>query len=99
MWEKENAIWVIFILGSALLFWKFYKSQESNFYALSIFLIAILILILFKDKLEEFSISGEGLKMKLRKLKLSQDKEKWSQEKSILTLKKFKGKDISGVEK
>jgi len=100
MGKKENIIvLIIFIIGSGLFFWKIYKSPESNFYVLTLFLVAILALILFKDNLEEFSLLGNLLRMKLRKLKLSKDDEEISEEASNLTLKKFKAINISGVEK
>ena len=58
---------LIFVIGSALFLLKFYTQQDPNFYAHSIFLIAILVLILFHDKLEEFLFSKEGVKVKMKR--------------------------------
>jgi len=58
---------LIFVVGSALFLLRFYTLQEPNFYALSIFLIVVLVLILFHDKLEEFLFSKEGVKVKMKK--------------------------------
>lgn len=92
---KEGVILGIFVIGSVLLFWKIHQSTEPNLLILTIFLIAILILIFFRDKLEELSIFGNALKMKLKR---SQDKTEISQERSDLTMKGFGEKDLSGVE-
>lgn len=59
---------LVFIVGSVLLLLRFYTSRYPNFYALSLFLIAILVLILFYDKLEELLFSKEGIKIKVNKV-------------------------------
>lgn len=77
----------IFVAGSILFLYKFCSSQEPNFYAVSIFLIAILVLILFHDKLDEISFSKEGFKLKM----LYREIEKSESPKSVIV--KSKGKD------
>lgn len=77
----------LFVAGSILFLYKFYTLQEPNFYAFSIFLIAILILILLHDKLDEISFSKEGFKAKM----IDREIEKSELPKSVIV--KSEGKD------
>ncbi len=96
-WE-ENIILGIFVIGTILFFWKFYESQEPNFFNIVIFLIAVLILILFQDKLAEFSIFGNGLKMKLKDSEQTAKEKNLLQKQSNLTIKEIEREDLSGAE-
>ena len=71
--EKAESIFIyilylIFVTGSALFLFRFYTFQEPNFYAFGIFLIAILVLILFYDKIEEFLLSRDGIRLIIKKV-------------------------------
>ena len=87
---------LIFIVGASLFLLRFYTLVEPNFYALSIFLIAILVLVLFHDKLEEFSFSKEGVKTKINQSTqenqkiITQEKEKEVFEKAYETEQEIK---------
>lgn len=82
-----SALCLLFVAGSILFLYKFCSFQEPNFYAVGIFLIAILVLILLHDKLDEISFSKEGFKAKM----IDREIENSESPKSVIV--KSKGKD------
>jgi hypothetical protein len=60
-----NVLAIAFYAGFAMFLLKFYRSNEPNFYALTILLLGIAIIFLFHDKIESAEISEKKFKVKL----------------------------------
>lgn len=61
-----KAIGFLFILGSLLLFFKFYTSENPSLYPITIFLIAILSILIFRERISHFEISKSRLLVKMK---------------------------------